>query len=119
MEKQRYFKTRRAADTRVDVLFLENKTKVYPPWKKKRREKEQHGQSATLPCPPLEPLANAGDGYWFVVRENYCCLAGGWRLLLEWCERKILLAGAGAEQQNIVSSCDLKRPQQGQVCIYI
>ena len=62
MEKQRYFKTRRAADTRVDVLFLENKTKVYPPWKKKRREKEQHGQSATLPCPPLEPLATAGDG---------------------------------------------------------
>jgi len=35
------------------------------------------------------------------VREKYCWLAG-WRLLLEWCERKTLLAGAGAEQQNRV-----------------
>jgi len=34
------------------------------------------------------------------VREKHCWLVGGWRLLLEWCERKILLAGAGAEQQN-------------------
>jgi len=32
------------------------------------------------------------------VREKYCWLIGGWRLLLEWCERKTLLTGAGAEQ---------------------
>ena len=36
------------------------------------------------------------------MREKHCWLAGGWRLLLEWCERKTLLAGAGAEQQNRV-----------------
>jgi len=36
------------------------------------------------------------------VREKHCWLAGGWSLLLEWCERKTLLAGAGAEQQNRV-----------------
>ena len=27
------------------------------------------------------------------MREKYCWLAGGWRLVLELCERKILLAG--------------------------
>ena len=35
----------------------------------------------------------AGGCCWFVVREKYCWLAGGWWLLLVWCERKILLAG--------------------------
>ena len=44
----------------------------------------------------------AGDCCWSGVREKHCWLAGGWRLLLEWCERKTLLAGAGAEQQNRV-----------------
>jgi len=41
------------------------------------------------------------------VREKHCWLAGGWRLLLEWCERKTLLAGAGAEQQNRVITTHL------------
>jgi len=43
--------------------------------------------------------AGAGGCCWSSVREKHCWLSGGWRLLLEWCERKILLAGAGAEQQ--------------------
>ena len=34
------------------------------------------------------------------MREKQCWLVGGWRLLLELCERKILLAGAGAEKQG-------------------
>jgi len=34
--------------------------------------------------------AGAGDWSWSDVREKYCYLAGGWRLELEWCERKIL-----------------------------
>ena len=33
------------------------------------------------------------------MREKHYWLVGGWRLLLEWCERKILLAGAEAEQR--------------------
>ena len=44
------------------------------------------------------------------MREKYCCLAGGWRLLLEWYERKTLLAGAGAEQQNRVIVANIKYP---------
>ena len=42
-----------------------------------------------------------GGWSWSGVREKYCYLPGGWRLELEWCERKILLgwleleAGAG------------------------
>ena len=40
--------------------------------------------------------AGAGDCCWNGVRGKHCWLAGGWRLLLEWCERKTLLAGAGA-----------------------
>jgi hypothetical protein len=32
------------------------------------------------------------------VREKYCWLAGGWWLMLNWCERKALLAGQPAEQ---------------------
>jgi hypothetical protein len=27
------------------------------------------------------------------VREKYCWLTGGWWLVLNWCERKALLAG--------------------------
>ena len=30
-----------------------------------------------------------------VVREKNCWLVGGWRLLLEWCERKILVVAGG------------------------
>ena len=36
------------------------------------------------------------------MREKYFWLVGDWRLLLEWCERKTLLAGAGEEEQNMV-----------------
>ena len=34
--------------------------------------------------------AGAGDWSWSGVREKYCYLAGGWRLVLEECEREIL-----------------------------
>ena len=37
--------------------------------------------------------AGAGGCCWSGVREKYCWLVGGWRLLLEWCERKTLLVG--------------------------
>ena len=30
------------------------------------------------------------------MRKKHCWLAGGWRLLPEWCEKKTLLAAAGA-----------------------
>jgi len=33
----------------------------------------------------------AGAGGWSGVREKYCWLAGGWKLILERCERKTLL----------------------------
>jgi hypothetical protein len=33
----------------------------------------------------------AGSWGWFVVRKKYCWLAGGWWLMLNWCERKALL----------------------------
>ena len=36
------------------------------------------------------------------MREKHCWLAGGWRLLLEWYERKTLLAGWGLLEQNRV-----------------
>jgi len=48
-------------------------------------------------------LAGAGGCCWSGVREKHCWLVGGWGLLLEWCERKTLLAGAGAEQQNMIN----------------
>jgi hypothetical protein len=35
--------------------------------------------------------AGAGAGGWNSVREKYCLLAGSWKLVLERCERKILL----------------------------
>jgi len=47
-------------------------------------------------------LVGAVGCCWSGVKEKHCWLAGGWRLLLEWCERKTLLTGAGAEQQNRV-----------------
>jgi len=34
--------------------------------------------------------AGAGGWSWSGVREKHCYLTGGWRLELEWCERKIL-----------------------------
>jgi hypothetical protein len=42
----------------------------------------------------------AGGWCWFVVREKYCWLAGGWSLVLKWCERKALLAG-----RHLYESC--------------
>jgi len=36
--------------------------------------------------------AGAGGWCWSGVRGKYCWLAGGWMLVLEWCERKIMLA---------------------------
>ena len=35
--------------------------------------------------------AGAGAGGWSGVREKYCWLAGGWKLVLERCEKKTLL----------------------------
>ncbi|XP_039823375.1 uncharacterized protein LOC120685486 [Panicum virgatum] len=55
-----------------------------------------------LPAPVR--CAGTGGCCWSGVREKYCWLVGGWRLLLEWCERKTMLAGAGAEQPNRVWS---------------
>jgi hypothetical protein len=34
------------------------------------------------------------------VREKYCWLAGGWWLVLNWCERKALLAGWQPAEQG-------------------
>jgi len=36
--------------------------------------------------------AGAGAGGWSGVREKYYSPAGGWKLVLERCERKILLS---------------------------
>ena len=46
--------------------------------------------------------AGAGGWCWSGVRERYCWLAGGWRLVLERCERKILLAGWRSQTANRV-----------------
>ena len=35
--------------------------------------------------------SGAGAGAWSGVREKYYWLDGSWKLVLEWCERKILL----------------------------
>jgi len=44
----------------------------------------------------------AGGWCWSGVREKYCWLAGGWRLVLELCKRKILLAGWRNQTANRV-----------------
>jgi len=51
----------------------------------------------------LVRCAGAGGCCWSGVREKHYWLAGGWRLLLEWCERKILLAGWRLLEQNRVT----------------
>jgi hypothetical protein len=38
------------------------------------------------------------------VREKYCWLAGGWWLVLNWCERKALLAGWEPAEQGLNQS---------------
>ena len=44
----------------------------------------------------------AGAGGWSGVREKYCWLAGGWKLVLEQCERKTLLGWRLLELPNRV-----------------
>jgi len=46
--------------------------------------------------------AGAGGWCWSRVREKYCWLAGGWRLVLERCERKTLLSWRLVELPNTV-----------------
>ena len=36
------------------------------------------------------------------MREKYCCLAGNWKLVLEWCGRKTLLGWRLLELPNRV-----------------
>jgi len=40
------------------------------------------------------------------MREKYCWLAGGWKLVLERCERKTLLGWRLLELPNTVTSVD-------------
>jgi len=47
--------------------------------------------------------AGAGADGWSGVREKYCWLAGGWKLVLKRYERKILLAGWRNQTANRVS----------------
>jgi len=47
-------------------------------------------------------VLKAAAACWSGVREKHCWLAGGWRLLLEWCERKTLLASWRLLEQNRV-----------------
>ena len=44
--------------------------------------------------------AGAGPGGWSGVKEKYYWLAGGWKLVLERCERKILLVWRLLELPN-------------------
>jgi len=44
----------------------------------------------------------AGAYCWSGVRGKYWWLVGGWMLVLEWCERKILLADWRSSQANRV-----------------
>jgi len=44
--------------------------------------------------------AGAGSYYWSGVRKKHCWLVGGWRLLLEWYEKKILLASWRSSAAN-------------------
>ena len=50
----------------------------------------------------------AGCWCWSGVREKYCWLAGGWRLVLELCERKMLLAGWRNQTTNRVIKSRLR-----------
>jgi len=52
----------------------------------------------------IHPVRCAGAfGWcWSGVRGKYCWLAGGWMLVLEWCERKIMLADWRSSQANRV-----------------
>jgi len=55
-------------------------------------QKECCSQHKNNRCGPVR-CADVGGGCWSDMRGKYYWLAGGWRLLLEWCERKTLLAG--------------------------
>ena len=60
-----------------------------------------HGQSSGFNH--FVRCAGAGGWCWSGVREKYCWLAGGWRLVLELCERKILLADWRNQTANRVN----------------
>ena len=47
--------------------------------------------------------AGAGGWCWSGVREKHCWLAGGWRLVLERCEKKTLLSWRRVELPNTVN----------------
>jgi len=47
--------------------------------------------------------AGAGGWCWNDVKEKYCWLAGGWRLVLERCEKKTLLSWRLVELPNTVN----------------
>ena len=70
------------------------------------REKLKETSNKNLPC---------STGWWWRLVLEYCekklLLAGWcWRLMLECCETKLLLAGAGTEQQNRwLNSCERRR----------
>ena len=49
-------------------------------------------------------VAGAGAGGWSGVREKYYWLAGGWKLVLERCERKTLLGWRLLELPNRVTT---------------
>jgi len=59
-------------------------------------------QAIDFPHFGLVRCAGVGGCCWSGVREKHCWLARGWRLLLEWCERKTLLAGWRLLEQNRV-----------------
>ena len=44
-----------------------------------------------------------GGWCWSGVKEKYCWLAGGWRLVLERCEKKTLLSWRRVELPNTVN----------------
>ena len=52
--------------------------------------------------PSIHSVRWAGAGGWSGVREKYCWLAGGWKLVLEQCERKTLLGWRLLELPNRV-----------------
>ena len=53
----------------------------------------------------LHSVRSAGASSWSGVREKYCWLAGGLKLVLERCERKILLGWRLLELPNRVLVC--------------
>ena len=67
----------------------------------------RHGRSFYLMFQSIHHVRCAGAGgcCWSGVREKHYWLAGGWRRLLEWCERKTLLVGWRSSAANGVKLC--------------